>query len=113
MKRHPVLGCDICARLRSVKDALPLIRHHHERLDGTGYPEGLRGDQVPSLVRIVSIVDIYDALRSKRSYKEAFSLEKSFKILWEEADKGWWDKQILAAWEKLVRANKDHPFHAG
>ena len=104
MKKHPALGCDICEKLRTVRDALPLIRHHHERLDGTGYPDGLRADNVPPLVRVVTIVDIYDALRSQRSYKEAFSLEKSIKILWEEAEKGWWDKGILATWERLVRS---------
>ncbi len=110
MKKHPSLGCDICQKLRTVRDAIPLIRYHHERLDGTGYPEGLKANEIPTLVRIVSIVDIYDALRSARSYKEPFSLEKSFKIMWEEAEKGWWDKDILSVWEKCVRSNKAHPF---
>jgi putative two-component system response regulator len=103
MKSHPVLGCEICEKLRSVSDALPLIRHHHEKLDGTGYPDGLAGGQIPSLVRVVTIVDIYDALRSQRSYKEAFSIDKSFEIMWDEVGKGWWDRNILSVWEKLVR----------
>ncbi len=104
MKRHPTLGCEICQQLRSVEDALPMIRSHHERLDGSGYPEGLSGDLISPLVRVVSIVDIYDALRSRRSYKDPFSLDKSFQIMWEEANKGWWDKSILSCWEKLVRS---------
>jgi putative two-component system response regulator len=104
MKQHPVLGCEICQKLRSVQDALPIIRHHHERLDGSGYPDGLKGNAVSPLVRIVTIVDIYDALRSRRTYKEAFSLDTSFKIMWEEAEKGWWDKDVLAHWEKLIRS---------
>lgn len=112
MKRHPTLGCDICHRLKSVKSALPLIKHHHEKLDGSGYPDGLKGDQISPFVRMVTIVDIYDALRSQRTYKEAFSLEKSFKIMWEEADKGWWDKDILARWEKLVRSKNGNPSEA-
>ena len=106
MKRHPVLGCDICGKLRTVRDALPLIRHHHEKLDGTGYPDGLRGAALPPLVRIISIVDIYDALRSQRSYKEAFSVDKSFEIMWQEVEKGWWDRTVLTAWESLVRSSK-------
>lgn len=106
MKRHPVLGCDICSKLQTIQDALPLIRHHHEKLDGSGYPDGLKGDAVPPMVRIISVVDIYDALRSQRSYKEAFTVDKSFQIMWEEAGKGWWDKNVLTAWEKLVRSSE-------
>ncbi len=106
MKNHPQLGCDICAKIPSMQDALPLIRHHHEKLDGTGYPDGLAGKQVAALVRVVTIVDIYDALRSRRSYKEAFSIDKSFEIMWDEVAKGWWDRDILSAWEKLVRDKK-------
>ncbi|OVE75281.1 hypothetical protein BVX98_08025 [bacterium F11] len=110
MKRHPILGCDICKKLRSVQDALPLIRHHHEKLNGTGYPDGLKEIDLSVLIRVISIVDVYDALRSKRSYKEAFDVDKSFAIMWEEAGKGWWDKDILAHWEKFIRAKKDGRF---
>jgi putative two-component system response regulator len=106
MKRHPILGCEICENLKSVRSALPLIRHHHEKLDGSGYPDKIRGEQISPLVRVVTIVDIYDALRSQRSYKEAFSVEKSLEILWEEANKGWWDKNVLSLWEKIVLSPK-------
>ncbi len=106
MKQHPVLGCHICEKIPAVNDALPLIRHHHEKLDGSGYPDGLSGDKISSLVRAISIVDIYDALRSKRSYKEAFNIDQTFNIMWQEANKGWWDKDILKIWETLVRAKK-------
>jgi putative two-component system response regulator len=107
MKRHPVLGCEICEKFRLLQDALPLIRHHHERLDGSGYPDGLKSEAVSPLVRVVSIVDIYDALRSRRTYKDPFSLDVSFKIMWEEAAKGWWDKDILSRWEKLIRTKEN------
>jgi putative two-component system response regulator len=103
MKQHPLLGCQICHKLRSMQDALPLIRHHHERLDGSGYPDKLKGDQISPLVRVISVVDIYDALRSKRSYKEAFPLDKTFEIMWDEVNKGWWDGNVLRAWERHVR----------
>ncbi len=106
MKRHPTLGCEICQNIASVQDALPMIRHHHERLDGSGYPDGLKADQISPLVRIVTIVDIYDALRSRRTYKEPFSLDKSFEIMWSEVNKGWWDKHVLLPWENYIRSNK-------
>lgn len=104
MKTHPVVGCTICERLRSAKDALPLIRHHHERLDGTGYPDRLKKDEIPVLVRIVNIVDIYDAMTTRRSYKDAWTIDKTFKVMYEEVKKGWWDGDILRLWEKFVRS---------
>lgn len=106
MRRHPSMGCEICQRLKGVKDVLPMIRHHHERMDGTGYPDGLKRDQIPDVVRIVNIVDIYDALTTRRSYKEAFPVDKAFRIMWEEVEKGWWDGDLLKIWEDLVRKNR-------
>jgi len=102
MKKHPALGCEICEKLQSVRDALPLIRHHHEKLDGTGYPDGLGGAQITTMIRIVCIVDVYDALRSRRSYKDPFTIDKTFETMWDEANKGWWDKDLLAVWERDV-----------
>jgi putative two-component system response regulator len=103
MRKHPSIGCEICQRLKGMKDILPMIRNHHERLDGTGYPDGLKANQIPDVVRVVNIVDIYDALTNKRSYKDAFSADKAFKIMWNEVDRGWWDGDILKVWEELVR----------
>ncbi len=104
MKTHPVMGCTICERLRSAKDAIPLIRHHHEKLDGSGYPDGLKRDEIPVLVRIVTIADIYDALTTRRSYKDAWSVDKTFSVMYEEVKKGWWDGDILRTWEQFVRS---------
>jgi putative two-component system response regulator len=107
MKRHPSLGCEMCRHLSSVQDALPLIECHHEKLDGSGYPNKLNGDQIGPLVRIITITDIYDALRSRRSYKDVFSIDQSFATLWDEANQGWWDKDLLGRWEKIVRTRHD------
>lgn len=71
MERHPVIGERICAPLRSLAPVLPIIRHHHERLDGSGYPDGLRGDEIPLAARILQVFDIYDALTSNRPYRAA------------------------------------------
>lgn len=106
MRKHPVMGCDICQRLKTIKEVLPIIRHHHERLDGTGYPDGLKGNQISDIVRIVNVVDIYDALTTRRSYKEAFPAAKAFKIMKEEVERGWWDGDVLTIWEDMVCKNK-------
>ncbi len=106
MRRHPVMGCEICQRLKGMKEILPIIRHHHERLNGTGYPDGLKAQQIPDVVRVVNIVDIYDALTSRRSYKEAFPAAKALRIMTEEVEKGWWDGDILKVWEELVTKGK-------
>ncbi len=106
MRRHPTIGCEICQRLKGMKDVIPVIRHHHERLDGTGYPDGLKAHMIPDIVRVVNIVDIYDALTTRRSYKEAFPAAKAFRILWEEVERGWWDGDILKVWENMIRKNK-------
>jgi putative two-component system response regulator len=106
MRKHPTMGCEICQRLKGMKDIIPIIRHHHERLDGTGYPDGIKGAKIPDVVRIVNIVDIYDALTTRRSYKEAFPAPKAFRILWEEVERGWWDGDILKVWEGMIRKNK-------
>lgn len=106
MRQHPTIGCDICQKLKGMKDILPMIRHHHERLDGTGYPDGLKGAKIPDIVRVINIVDIYDALTTRRSYKEAFPAPKALRIMREEVDRGWWDGDILTVWEELVNKGR-------
>jgi putative two-component system response regulator len=103
MRKHPTVGCDICRRLKSLEGILPIIRNHHECLDGTGYPDGLKADKIPELVRIVNVVDIYDALTSRRSYKEAYPVRKAFQTMWEEVERGWWDGDIVKVWEEIVQ----------
>jgi putative two-component system response regulator len=62
----------------------------------------LKAPQIPKLVRIVNVVDIYDALTSRRSYKEAYPIQKAFQTMWEEVDRGWWDGDIVKVWEEIV-----------
>jgi putative two-component system response regulator len=102
MRKHALVGGEICKRLKSLEGILPIILHHHECLDGTGYPSGFKAPQIPKLVRIVNVVDIYDALTSRRSYKEAYSIPKAFQTLWEEVERGWWDGDIVKVWEEIV-----------
>lgn len=71
MRRHTEIGDALCAPLQSLRRVRPIVRHHHERLDGSGYPCGLRGDEVPLLAQIVAIVDVYDALTTDRPYRRA------------------------------------------
>ena len=88
MKRHPDIGDSLCAPLQSLRRVRPIVRYHHERIDGSGYPEGLRGDEVPLLAQIVGVVDVYDALTSARSYRPAWSPADAIRYLRDEVRKG-------------------------
>jgi len=107
MKLHPIIGEQICKPLTSLSILRPLIRSHHEKLDGSGYPDGLSGDQIPHLVKILSVADVYDSLRGERSYREAFTHEKAIEILQEEADRGWWDPNIVALLADIIAPDDD------
>jgi putative two-component system response regulator len=78
LKRHTVIGDRLCGDLRALALVRPIVRHHHERLDGSGYPDGLRGDAVPLLAQIISIVDEYDAITTSRPYRQALPPERAF-----------------------------------
>ena len=106
MKTHVEIGERVCAPLRTMKDVVPIIRHHHERWDGSGYPDGLEGEAIPLLARIFQIIDIYDALISERPYKKAFSPQKAIAILQEEAEKGWRDPELVSKFGEFI-ANRD------
>lgn len=89
MQQHPIIGHRLCGELRSLEDVRPIVRHHHERPDGTGYPDRLEGDSIPLLARVLNVVDGYDALTTERPYKAALSRAQAFRELREEAAKGW------------------------
>jgi len=96
MRAHPVRGEEICGPLKPLRGVLPLIRNHHERWDGTGYPDGLRRTEIPLLARVLQVVDIYDALTHPRPYKQAYSSDRALEILQDETDRGWRDKEITS-----------------
>ena len=97
MRRHPEIGDTLCAPLQSLRSVRPIILYHHERLDGSGYPEGLRGDNVPLLAQIVGIVDVYDALTSKRPYRGALKPEDAVRHLLKEVAQGRFDRRYVDA----------------
>ena len=105
MRQHPVVGERICAPLRSFRLVLPIIRHHHEKLDGSGYPDGLKGDQIPVTARILQITDIYDALTTDRSYRAALPQDVALEIMHEEARRGWWDTALLDEFERFITSS--------
>lgn len=104
MKRHPVAGEHICAPIRSFKEVLPIIRHHHERWDGSGYPDGLAGEEIPLTARVLQIVDVYDALTSPRPYKPKISRREALDIMQREVERGWWDSEVFAAFRDCVNS---------
>jgi putative two-component system response regulator len=110
IRMHPEQGAKICEKLKSIRGAIPIIRHHHERMDGTGYPDQLVGEEIPLLARILTTVDIYDALTTTRSYRKCLPHESAMELMWEEARKGWWDKNVLGEFEQMLadqRATQD------
>jgi putative two-component system response regulator len=103
MKQHPITGERICKPLRSLRRVLPIIRHHHEHWDGSGYPDGLQGEKIPLLARVIQVVDIYDALRTARPYKAALGHEESVHVMTEEAERGLWDPRIVSDFVRLTK----------
>lgn len=103
MRRHPVIGERLCSGLRSMRSTLPIIRSHHERWDGSGYPDGLRGEAIPLLARVFQIVDIHDALTFARPYKRALEPGEAVAILERETACGWRDPELMRVFLDIVR----------
>jgi len=102
IKQHTVIGDRLCGGLRSLKRVRPIVRSHHERLDGTGYPDRLRGSAIPLLAQIIGIVDVFDALTTERPYKRALSLDDAAGELAAEATRGWRDPQLVDIFVNLM-----------
>ena len=106
MKQHPMIGENICTPLKSLRGVLPIIRSHHEHWNGTGYPDGLRGHDIPLLARILQVVDVYDALRTERPYKPALSHEDAERTMTEEAKSGLWDRELVREFFAMLRVKR-------
>jgi putative two-component system response regulator len=104
MQQHPIIGARICAHLSTLERVLPVIRHHHERWDGTGYPDGLKGEDIPLLARVFQVVDVFEALLSPRCYKPALPSQEAMAILRKETEQGAWDPLLVARFEEAARA---------
>ncbi|MGB6876790.1 MAG: HD domain-containing phosphohydrolase [Candidatus Acidiferrales bacterium] len=102
IKQHAAAGEHICSPLKSFRMVLPIIRHHHERWDGSGYPDGLSGDEIPLLARLLQIADVYDALTTKRPYRGALTQQEAWEILQEEVKRGWWDGNIVREFRYMI-----------
>ncbi len=107
MKLHPAAGEAICRPLRSLRLVLPIIRYHHEHSDGTGYPDGLRAQEIPLLPRILQVVDIYDALRTARPYKPALDHERAALTMRTEAQSGFWDEELVSEFFGMLDKNRE------
>jgi putative two-component system response regulator len=95
IEQHPIVGHELLAPMKTMRKTLPVVHSHHEKLDGSGYPDGLSGDAIPTTVRIVTVSDIFDALTHDRAYRPALKLETAFEILSEGVSKGWWDPRVF------------------
>jgi putative two-component system response regulator len=111
VKTHTTQGAHIVEPLHSVRDAVPLIRWHHERLDGKGYPDGLRGEEIGPLVRILSVCDVYDSLASDRPYRGAIPHGRCLEIMRENALGGGLDLELVALFAASV-PTLERPGHA-
>jgi putative two-component system response regulator len=103
IRAHPGVGADLVLGLRSLDLVRPIMRHHHERWDGTGYPDALKGEAIPLGARIISVVDVYDALHTERPYKPALPHDEAVSLLLRETDAGYWDPRVVTAFLEVLR----------
>ncbi len=103
--RHTLVGDELCSQLNALRKVQPIVRFHHERLDGSGYPDGLRGDAIPLLAQILGVVDIFDALTTDRPYRRALARERALETLTDEVRRGWRRADLVAEFITLAGSN--------
>ena len=102
VQSHTLIGDSLCANLRSLQAVRPIVRHHHERLDGSGYPDGLRGDDIPLVAQIIGVVDVYDAITTQRPYQRTQSNGEALELLQSQAARGWRRRDLVVRFAELV-----------
>ena len=107
MREHPVVGDNLCRTVRSLDRVRPIVRWHHERIDGRGYPDRLGGDDIPLVAQIVGIVDVFDALTTNRPYRTAMTNDTAYDIMIKEAVSGWRPVELVRTFIELHRSRRD------
>jgi cyclic di-GMP phosphodiesterase len=110
VKTHTVIGDDLCRNLRTLQPVRSIVRHHHERLDGSGYPDGLQGIEVPLLAQIISVVDTYDAVTSRRTYQPQSSPTEAIALLRSEVEIGWRQSAIVEEFAGIIGSGQLETF---
>ncbi len=113
VKSHTVVGETLCRTLRSLDSVRPIVRHHHERFDGSGYPDGLAGDDIPLTAQIIGVVDVYDAVTTRRPYQGPHTTEEAIDILRGQVRRGWRRPDLVEAFAELVESGRLKTFQAG
>jgi putative two-component system response regulator len=106
VKSHTVVGESLCGTLRSLETVRPIVRHHHERFDGSGYPDGLRGDNIPLVAQIIGVVDVYDAITTHRPYQGPHTAEQAIDILRAQVARGWRRPDLVEVFAGLVESGR-------
>jgi len=104
MRQHPVIGDNLCRTVKSLERVRPIVRSHHERTDGRGYPDGLTGEEIPHLAQVVGVVDVFDAITTNRPYRKAMLPEEAYKIMLADASDGWCPVELVTAFIDLHRS---------
>jgi len=104
VKRHTTIGDQLCGNLRLLRMVRPIVRCHHERADGSGYPDGLTGEDIPLLAQVMSVVDVYDALTTDRPYRPALTAAEACATLEQEASRGWRRHDLVREFTALCRS---------
>ena len=106
VKTHTTVGDSLCSNLRSLQSVRPIVRHHHERRDGSGYPDRLQGNEIPLLAQIISVVDVYDAVTTRRAYQPSRSADEAVGVLRSEVEKGWRSHDLVEEFAGLLSDGK-------
>ena len=109
MQRHTIVGDALCSQLNSFRQVRPIVRHHHERLDGSGYPDGLAGAAIPLLAQVLGIVDVYDALTTDRPYRRAIARSDACGVLQAEVSHGWRRSYLVDRFIRMVTTEEQPP----